>query len=403
MKPMSPNSNENGNPPQARSGARRNQVVVSLLAPVLIVSLALSLPACKRAGDANAATVSSAKADGKGKDAKKADDSVPVEVAKASRRPISASYNGTASLEAPDEAQVIAKTSGIVLQLQTEEGQQVRKGQVLAKLDSERQRLGVQQAQAQVDKLQSNYERSQKMVAAKLVSASDNDQIKYDLANARAALDLARLELSYTDVLAPISGVVAQRSIKTGNFVQINTPIIRIIDNSKLQATLNVPERELAKLKGGLPVVMEVDALPGKPFKGTVDHIAPMVDAGSGTFRVVCRFDGEGLLQPGMFGRIRIDYDSRADALVVPRSALLEDEGDPAVFSVRDGKAVRVPVALGFTDGQWAEVRSGLAEGDAVVTAGRAALRDGSSVTVIDGKGDSKLTASARASGTSSD
>jgi membrane fusion protein (multidrug efflux system) len=304
-------------------------------------------------------------------------------VARATRRPISASYDGTASLDAPDEAQVIAKTSGIVLTLLTEEGQRVQKGQVLARLDSERQVLQVEQAESAVRKLQANYARSQKMLAAKLVSTEADDQIRFDLESAQDALNLAKLELSYTSVLAPISGVVAQRSIKIGNFVQINTPIFRIVDNSRLEATLNVPERDLATLKGGLPVVLVVDALPGKTFDGKVDRIAPVVDAGSGTFRVVCAFNGGGELQPGMFGRIRINYDQRADALVVPRVALLEDEGDPAVFIVRNSKVARVAVKLGFMDGQWAEIRAGLREGDEVVTAGKTTLRDGSDVQLI--------------------
>ena len=166
--------------------------------------------------------------------------------------------------------------------------------------------------------------------------------------------------------------------------MQINTPIFRIVDNSRLEATLNVPERELATLQGrACRSTLQVDALPGKTFTGTVDRVAPVVDSGSGTFRVICAFDGGGVLQPGMFGRIRIDYDQRADALVVPRMALLEDEGEPAVFAVRDGKAVRVPVKLGYIDGEWAEIRSGLKAGDQVVTAGKVALRDGTAVQVI--------------------
>ena len=73
---------------------------------------------------------------------------------------------------------------------------------------------------------------------------------------------------SYANVLAPISGVIAERSIKPGNFVQINTPIFRIVDTSRLEATHNVPERELAELKAGLPVQLIVDALPGQVFQG---------------------------------------------------------------------------------------------------------------------------------------
>jgi len=264
----------------------------------------------------------------------------------------------------------------------------VRAGQVLVRLDSDRLRLQVAQSDAQVRKLEANYQRSVQLAGQKLISANDIDQLKYDLENARAANRLARLELSYAEVRAPISGVIASRSIKTGNFVQINTPIFRIVDADRLEATLNVPERELATMHAGLPVSLVVDALPGKTFAGTVDRVSPVVDAGSGTFRVVCAFDNAGVLQPGMFGRVRIDYASRADALVVPRAALLEDSDKPAVFLVRGGKAARTTLAVGYIEGEWAEVRSGLKQGDQVVVAGKSAVRDGSDVQVIgiDGK-----------------
>jgi membrane fusion protein (multidrug efflux system) len=95
-----------------------------------------------------------------------------------------------------------------------------------------------------------------------------------------------------------------------------------------------------------------------------------------------------------MFGRIRIDYDQRAHAAVIPRVALLEGETDPAVFTVREGKAKRVEVKLGYVDGAWAEVLSGLKLGDPVVTAGKVALRDGSAVQVL-GQPESKQVAKA--------
>lgn len=87
-----------------------------------------------------------------------------------------------------------------------------------------------------------------------------------------------------------------------------------------------------------------------------------------------------------MFGRIRINYDQRADALVIPRTALLEDGGTPAVFTVKGGKAVRSELKLGYVDGEWVEVRDGLRAGDPVVVAGKSALREGSAVQVINDK-----------------
>ena len=128
---------------------------------------------------------------------------------------------------------------------------------------------------------------------------------------------------------------------------------------------------------------LQVDALPGETFEGVVERVSPVVDSGSGTFRVVCAFAGNEVLRAGMFGRIRIDYDQRADALVIPRSALLEDDDSAAVYTVRDGKAVRVPVTLGYIDGNLIEIRDGLQAGEPVVTAGKVALREGSAVQVI--------------------
>ncbi|HTM71027.1 MAG TPA: efflux RND transporter periplasmic adaptor subunit [Luteimonas sp.] len=352
------------------------------MAPLLLCVMAgsvLALGACTvKKGDG------AADKDG----ADKGPDAVPVEVATLGRRAIAASYAGTAPLEARADAQVVAKTSGVALQVMVEEGQRVRAGQVLVRLDADRPRLQEAQSAAQVSKLEANYARSLKLSEQSLISAYDIDQLKYDLQNARAANRLAQLELSYTEVRAPISGVIASRSIKTGNFVQINTPIFRIIDADRLEATLNVPERELATMHAGLPVSLQVDALPGKTFTGSIDRVSPVVDSGSGTFRVVCAFDNAGVLQPGMFGRVRVDYASRADALALPRSALLEDEAKPAVFVVRGGKAMRATLVLGYTEGEWAEVRGGLKQGDQVVVAGKSAVRDGSVVQVIaiDGK-----------------
>ncbi len=351
-----------------RPAARRR---IAGPATVFLASLILLAGCGSRAGD-----------DGKKED--EAPPPVTVEAVPATPRAMAASYSGSASLEARAEAQVVAKTSGVALQVLVEEGDVVRAGQVLVRIDADRARLNLAQADVQVKKLEANFRRASELVKQQMVSVGDHDQLRFDLENARAMLRMAQLELSYTNVTAPISGVVASRSIKPGNFVQINTPIIRIVDNSRLEATLNVPERDLTTLRAGLPVRMQVDALAGKTFEGVVDRIAPVVDAGSGTFRVVCAFDpDDGALQPGMFARIGIDYDSRGAALAIPRTALLEDDGEPAVYVVRDGKAVRTAITTGYVDGGFIEVRDGLAEGERVVTAGKVALRDGSAVQVI--------------------
>jgi len=238
-----------------------------ICAAALLISTSLLLGGCAAGPNSEAKAAET-------KEEKKVD-AVPVEVAVASHRAVAASYTGTAALEPRAESQVVAKTSGVALAVLVEEGQRVTAGQPLVRLDPDRARLAVAQSEAQMRKLENDYQRAQKLVVQQLVSAASVDQLRFDLENVRAQYRLATLELSYTTVVAPISGVIASRSIKTGNFVQINTPIFRIVDNSRLEATLNVPERELATLRAGQPVTLAADALPGQRFTGTVDRIVP--------------------------------------------------------------------------------------------------------------------------------
>lgn len=347
-------------------------------AAVLALALSLALAGCSgdQAGSGEGER-------GKPGDKKPEAEAVAVEVSKVAKRSIAASYSGTANLEAPVEAQVVAKTSGVMLQLLAEEGDLVKAGQVLARIDPDRPRLEMERARASVRKLENNYRRSQELLASKLVSAEASDQIRYDLEAAQAAYQLAQLELSYTNIVAPIDGVIAQRSAKEGNLIQLNSSLFRIVDTRRLEAVLNVPERDLATMKAGLRVTMQADALPGKQFEGRIDRVSPVVDGGSGTFRVVVEFPGSEGLRPGMFGRIEVVYDERADALTIPRAAMLEDGGEITVYSVRDGKAVRVPIKVGHLSGELAEVLTGLKEGEQVVTEGKIALRDGAAVEVL--------------------
>lgn len=342
----------------------------------LVLASAFFLMACRGEGGG----AGSEKTDGNGEPERTA---VTVETAAAQLRPISASYQATAALEAPNEAQVVSKTSGVLLKLLVEEGDTVKAGQVLAKIDPERPRLEVRRAEALLRKLEAEMARSKELYERKLVAADLYEKIRYDVDTQRAIYDMARLELSYTDIVAPISGVIAQRSAKVGNLIQLNSALFRIVDTSRLEATLNVPEREIAKMHAGAPVSMQVDALPGVSFAGSIDRISPVIDAGSGTFRVVCMFSPDTRLRPGMFGRIGVVFDQREDVLTVPRIALLEGEGEAAVYRVQDGKAMRTPVQVGYLSGEVAEIRAGLAQGDLVVTTGKVALRDGVAVEVI--------------------
>lgn len=348
-----------------------------LVPAVAFVVAALALSACGGgSGDANAQSPSAPS------------NSVPVEVALADLRPIAAAWSGTASLQAVAEAQVVSKASGVLLELLVEEGDSVRAGQVLARLDPDRKGLALSQAQAQLRKLESEYARSGELFGRQLVSADQHERLRAEVEIQRSAVEIARLELSYTSIVAPIDGVIAERLVRAGNLVQVNQSLFRLVDNRVLEAVLNVPERELATMRVDLPVAMQVDAVPGRRFEGRVARVSPVVDAGSGTFRVTAEFESDTLLRPGMFGRVGVVHDQRVDVLTVPREALVEGDGMTSVFTVRDGVAVRTPIELGYVNGSFAEVRGGLEGGERVVTVGKVTLRDGSQVQVLNLDGD---------------
>lgn len=358
-----------------------------LILSLLVTALTLSLAAC--GGKQDNAAQADAKADqpavdAEGGEVKKEAMKVPVEVAVASRSAVTAAFQGTANLVAEAEAEVVTKTSGVVLDIRVEEGDYVKAGQVLARLDSERQRLSVAQSEANLRKLENDFKRQQEMIGRKLISQDVFDRSRYDLDTQRAAYDMAKLELSYTEIRAPIDGVVSKRMVKVGNLIQLNQSLFKIDDFDPLEAVINVPEREMRLIAAKQPVQMLVDALPDALFTGEVARVSPVVDAGTGTFRVVAQFrDGSGRLRSGMFGRVRVVYDQRADVLVVPRAALVGDEKDASVYVVEADTAKRRKVKLGYSDGGQVEVVEGVSDGEQVVTLGQAALRDGSKVQVI--------------------
>lgn len=340
-------------------------------------------------------------------------ESVPVEAVLASRGEITASYSGTAALVADHEAQVTAKTSGVLKKLYVEEGMHVKGGQLLAELDDADALAKAKQAEAQMHKAEATFAHAQAAMPKHLIPEYEYEQDKFDLAAQRAAYEAARIQLGYTRIVAPVDGVIAERSIKIGNLVQANQNLFRIVGMNPLQAVLNVPERQLGILKAGQSVQLEADALPGKRFMGTILRIAPVVDPASGTFRVTCQFhDPSDVLRPGMFSRIDIVYDQRSDALTVPASALVEEDGETAVFVVtkapppkpvalKPGEkaaakpvattdngfvAHRQPVKIGYRDGNKVEIVSGIDAGARVITVGRNAVRDGTAVLVLDDK-----------------
>ncbi len=354
----------------------------SLLLASLMLVLAALLVGC---GDANGK--------GEDKDKKAEAPAVPVEVAEPKRADMAAVYTGTASLKADRMAIVVPKVSGEIRTILVDEGTEVREGQVLLRLDGDRMRLEAAQSEANLRKLERDYNRNIELQQKGLVSTLAFENLKYEMEAARAAHDLARLQLSYTEVRSPISGLVTRKfdMVKIGNTVtsavsmtESTGALYWVEDMDSLVLTLSVPERELARLATGQPAQLAFDAVPGMLFEGKVVQISPFVMADTATFQVKIGVkDVSGRLRTGMFARVSIVYEKKDNALQIPRSALLESDGPPKVFVVRDGKAAEQEIAIGLTNGSVVEVTSGLADSDQVVVVGQAAVKPGAAVRVV--------------------
>lgn len=309
---------------------------------------------------------------------------IPVETSAATRADIYAMYSGTAPIEADAEAGVIAKVAGEVREILVEEGDDVKSGQLLARLDGDRLRLELMQSEANLRKAQRDYQRNVDLKDRSLISTGDFERIKYEMDALEATYNLAKLELSYTEIRAPINGVIAERFVKVGNTIEVNAITFQVTSLEPLIAYLHIPEREYRRIARGQTAVIAVDALQGSEFQAIVARISPVVDPGTGTFKITVEVsDPTRRLKPGMFSRINIVYDMHPQALQVPRSAIIDEAGETSVFVVEDAKAVRRIITTGYANNGNIEVVAGLTGSEKIVVVGQTGLRDGSNVSII--------------------
>jgi membrane fusion protein (multidrug efflux system) len=271
-----------------------------------------------------------------------------------------------------------------VKRILVEEGDYVTAGQMLAKLDDEKIAVQMEQAKANLDKLRSDYDRAQELFDESLVSAQEFQRAKYEYESQKASYDLCALDLEYTAIRSPISGVVAERLVKVGNMLLPNSPVFRVTDPDPLLALLHVPERQVGRLMDGQRATITVDALGEAEFAGRVDRISPVVDPSTGTIKVTVEVhDASGSLKPGMFARVNIVHNVHAGALLAPRDAIIEEDDESAVFVVSDSTAFRRVVKTGYVNSVHIEVLDGLALGDTLVTTGKGSLKDSSRVEMV--------------------
>ncbi|MDX1671768.1 MAG: efflux RND transporter periplasmic adaptor subunit [Balneolaceae bacterium] len=309
---------------------------------------------------------------------------IPVEVSEAMRGNISAYYSTTATLEAEEEAMAVAKVRGIVKSINVEEGDYVQTGEILAQLEDEQLEIEAKRAKATMDRLYNEYQRNKELYEKKLISVETYENSKFEYESQEAAYELAKLKVEHSSIRAPISGVVSERLIKVGNMINADQEVYQITDFDPLLAVLHVPEHELSKLRKGQTALIHVDAIKNQSFNGEVLRISPVIDPETGTFKVtVAVKDRSNQLKPGMFGRVRIVYDTRENALMVPKNAIMAEDGFNSVYVINENMAYRRNVETGYVNGEHIEITGGLQQGDTVVTIGQSSLQDSALVQIV--------------------
>jgi membrane fusion protein (multidrug efflux system) len=375
----------------------RKTVLVSLIA-VVVIGAGLAFVAKTRMGVKNSASADSTltsdstqaaakknedgdKKKDKKKKGEKVDAPVPVEVTTVSPRSISTYYQTMATLEPEKRVDILSKLAGEVRQILVEEGDFVKEGAILCRLDDAELKVTLDEARINRDQQKQEFERVKDMQAQSLISDKEYQQIKYNYEVAENRYQSARVRYEYTQIKAPFSGVVTQRLVDPGENIPMGAKLFMMSDTQPLLLSMYLPESEARSVRKGQHVTIRPDQGAGAEFAGEVLRIAPEVDQRTGTVKVTAQTRAGGV--PGSFVRVRILMDTHQDVLAVPRRSLLADAGDRFVFIAAADTVRKVQVGIGYEDETHAEVTEGLANGDTVVTAGVGGIRDGTKVKVV--------------------
>ncbi|MGS2720047.1 efflux RND transporter periplasmic adaptor subunit [Paraglaciecola aestuariivivens] len=311
---------------------------------------------------------------------------VPVEVAQLEKGDISSNYVTSAILEAKEEAFVVPRASGIIEQIFVEEGDYVEKGQVLAQIEPRRYHLNLDRARADLLGIEKELNKINQVYDKKLVSDDTYDKLTAQYESAKATLALAELDLQEATITAPISGFIAERNAKVGNLTESfqRARMFHIVQQKELYGIVHLPEKELAKVHKNQKASLAINAFNNAHVSAFVERISPVIDAKTGTFKVTLRVpNANNKLKAGMFAQVKLNYDTKHNAILLPRRALLAIDDSVNVFVVKDGIASKLAVTVGYQEPNVVEVLQGLTGNEQVVITGHQNLRDQAPVEVI--------------------
>jgi RND family efflux transporter MFP subunit len=298
-----------------------------------------------------------------------------------------------------DQATIRAEISGPVLQTYVEQGQAVKKGALLVRLDDAALRDAVlsarsaeRSAKLALDNAQTDLQRQQRLEAAGAVAPRDvetaqrtvaADQAAY--ADAQARLTSAQQQLDKATIRSPLSGIVSDRPVNAGDVVQPGTALVTVVDPSSMRLEGSVPADQVSELRVGAPVQFSVNGYPGRSFTGRITRINPTADPATRQVRVLVSIpNAQNALVGGLFAQGRVATESR-QGILAPSAAVDERGLTPTVMKIAQGKAQKVPVELGIRDPQTdeVEIRRGVSAGDTLLLGAAQGVTPGTAVHVV--------------------
>lgn len=315
-----------------------------------------------------------------------------VEVAKVETMTLVDETQAVGSLRSRQGVMLRPEVGGRVKQIFFNDGQRVRKGQVMVQFEDQLQWAQLSQAKAELSIAEANHKRNQDLVTQNFISKRSLDESGAALEVARAKLALADATLQRLKVLAPFDGITGLKQINVGDYLKDGADMVNVEDIDAVLLDFRLPERFQAKIRAGQKAQLTLDALPGRSFTAIVQAVDPLIEANGRSVGVRgCIDNRQQQLRPGMFARVNAVFGSRENALVIPEEAIIPQGGRTFVVKVVAGEkpdtlmSERVVVKVGLRQPGKVEILEGLAAGDTVVTAGHQRLqKDGTSVRVVD-------------------
>jgi membrane fusion protein, multidrug efflux system len=312
-------------------------------------------------------------------------DTVPVETAPVIRGPISAFLAFNSTLETESVVDIYPQTGGQVEALLVEEGRIVKEGDPLLKIDDRELRVDVEESAANFEHLEKNFARNEDLFKRNLINKQDYETQAYQLEQARLRLERAKIRLSYATVRAPFAGVISARETQVGARVGNGTKLFSMVKLDDIVARVFVPGRYLPIVAENQPAIVTSEFLPDRTFQGWVKRISPVIDPKSGTFKVTVgvRSEKSSDLPPGLFVGVRVITDTRQDAVLIPKRAVVYEGGERYAFLVVNGRAVKRKLVAGYEDPENIEVKSGFEVGASVIVLGQNGLKDGAPIREV--------------------